>query len=60
MKERKEAARKELVPVPEEGLEINLDDYFEPALEFPKRPPWNFEMSREQLEAREQKYFTVS
>lgn len=26
----------------------------------PKRPPWNFNMSKEQLELREQKYFTVS
>ncbi|XP_054276390.1 guanine nucleotide-binding protein-like 1 [Macrosteles quadrilineatus] len=58
MRERKELARKELVPVPEPALEINLDDYFDPALHFPTRPPWNFNMSREELEAREQRYFT--
>lgn len=59
LKERKELARKELKSVSETSLEINLDDYFEPALDFPKRPPWNFEMSREELESREQRYFTV-
>jgi hypothetical protein len=59
LRERRELARRELVPVPETALEINLDDYFEAALDFPKRPPWNFDMSREELEAREHRYFTV-
>ncbi|KAG8293308.1 Guanine nucleotide-binding-like protein 1 [Homalodisca vitripennis] len=58
LKKRKELARKELVPAPETALEINLDDYFDPGLDFPKRPPWNFNMSREELDSREQRYFT--
>jgi hypothetical protein len=42
------------------GLEIAVEDFFVKELDFPKRPPWNFDMSLEQLEAREHKYFTVS
>lgn len=57
LRERKEAARKQLVKVPEKALEINLDDYFDPVLDFPKRPAWDFAMSREELEAKEHEYF---
>uniref|UniRef100_A0A1B6C3N2 Guanine nucleotide-binding protein-like 1 n=1 Tax=Clastoptera arizonana TaxID=38151 RepID=A0A1B6C3N2_9HEMI len=57
IKTKKEAAKQKLELSLEDSLEINIDDYFEPALDFPKRPPWNFEMTREQLEAREHKYF---
>jgi hypothetical protein len=39
------------------GLEIAVEDFFVKELDFPKRPPWNFDMSLEQLEAREHKYF---
>jgi hypothetical protein len=42
------------------GLEIAVEDFFLKELDFPKRPSWNFDMSLEQLEAREHKYFTVS
>lgn len=58
--QRKEIARKSLEPVAENELEINGDDYFPKELDFPKRPPWSFEMDKETLEVREQKYFTVS
>lgn len=60
IRERKELARQSIEPVPEEQLEINIDDYFPKELDFPKRPPWSFDMDRATLEAKEQKYFTVS
>jgi hypothetical protein len=41
-------------------MEIAVEDFFMKELDFPKRPPWNFDMSLQQLEAREHKYFTVS
>ncbi|XP_067002632.2 guanine nucleotide-binding protein-like 1 [Anabrus simplex] len=53
----KQTAMHSLQPVPEESLEIDIDQYFPPELDFPKRPPWNFDMSREEFEAREQRYF---
>lgn len=53
-------AHHEIIPVPESKLEISIEDYFPPELDFPKRPPWDFNMSRDQLDARENKYFRVS
>ncbi|PSN34890.1 Guanine nucleotide-binding protein-like 1 [Blattella germanica] len=58
IRERKEAARRAIVSVPESGLEIEVEKYFLKELDFPKRPPWNYDMSREELEARENRYFT--
>jgi hypothetical protein len=60
IRERKEAACKSINPVPASGLEIAIEDFFVKELDFPKRPPWNFDMSLEKLEAREHKYFTVN
>lgn len=60
IRERKEAARKGIVPVTDEGLEIDTDAYFIPELDFPVRPPWNYNMSPAELEGREHRYFTVS
>ncbi|XP_046987293.1 guanine nucleotide-binding protein-like 1 [Schistocerca americana] len=57
IRERKEAARHALLSLPETSLEIDGNTYFPPDLDFPKRPPWNFDMSREELEAREHRYF---
>ncbi|XP_069669915.1 guanine nucleotide-binding protein-like 1 isoform X1 [Periplaneta americana] len=58
IRKRKEAARKTIVPVSPSGFEIDIDSFFLKDLDFPKRPPWNFDMSRDQLEAREHRYFT--
>lgn len=33
------------------------DSYFPPEIDLPKRPPWDFNMSKDQLDIREQKYF---
>lgn len=60
IRQRKEIARQSIVPVSENDLEINADDYFPKELDFPKRPPWSFDMDTASLEAKEQKYFTVS
>uniref|UniRef100_A0A8D8XEB5 Guanine nucleotide-binding protein-like 1 n=1 Tax=Cacopsylla melanoneura TaxID=428564 RepID=A0A8D8XEB5_9HEMI len=57
LKERKERAYQTLEPVDQKDLEHNLDEYFLPELDFPKRPEWNFNMSPEQLDRREQEYF---
>lgn len=58
IKERKEAARRSIVPVSEEDLEIDSDKFFPPELDFPVRPPWNYDMSPAELDAREHRYFT--
>ncbi|KAL1456567.1 hypothetical protein WDU94_001288 [Cyamophila willieti] len=57
LKERKERAYQTLEPVDQKDLEHNLDEYFLPELDFPKRPEWNFKMSPEQLDRKEQEYF---
>ncbi|CAB3238224.1 unnamed protein product [Arctia plantaginis] len=54
---KKELALKELEPVPEEDLEINPPDFFPAGVSFPKRPPWDFNMTPAQLDAQEQRYF---
>ena len=56
---RKEEARREIKLLPLEKQEIS-DDYFPLGIDMPKRPPWNFSMTKEQLELREQNYFKVS
>lgn len=58
LKEMKEQARKPLKYATQEDLEVN-DDCFE-GYEFPVRPNWTYEMSKEQVEANEQRYFFVS
>jgi hypothetical protein len=58
--EQKEAARKFIKPVPASRLEIAIEDFFLKELDFPKRPEWNFDMSLDQLEAREHMYFKVN
>lgn len=56
---RKEFAHHSLETKNEKDLEIGSEDFFERALDFPKRPPWDFNLSKEKLEAQEQKYFNV-
>ncbi|GFG32691.1 hypothetical protein Cfor_05158 [Coptotermes formosanus] len=58
IRERKEAALKSINPVSASGLEITTEDFFIKEFDFPKRPPWKFDMSVEQLEDREHRYFT--
>lgn len=58
LREMKEEALKELVPCRPEELEL-ADNYFV-GYEFPKRPKWTYEMSKEQLDSNENRYFFVS
>lgn len=58
LKALKEEARTELKYKTEEDLELS-DDFFT-GYDFPKRPDWTYEMSKEQLEANENRYFFVS
>ncbi|CAH1169968.1 unnamed protein product [Phaedon cochleariae] len=54
----KEIARHSLEPKDEKDLEIDGDQFFEKVLDFPKRPPWNFELGKDELESQENRYFT--
>ncbi|XP_020667970.1 guanine nucleotide-binding protein-like 1 isoform X1 [Pogona vitticeps] len=57
---RKKIAREKILePVPEEETEVDIDDVYKPGsvLDFPKRPPWSYEMTKDQLLAREEKCF---
>ena len=58
LQRRKEEAMMTIEPCSLEEMEIS-DDYFPPEVDMPKRPPWDFTMTKEQLEMREQRYFTV-
>uniref|UniRef100_A0A1L8DB28 Guanine nucleotide-binding protein-like 1 n=1 Tax=Nyssomyia neivai TaxID=330878 RepID=A0A1L8DB28_9DIPT len=55
LREAREVARLPLEHVPREALETG-DDFFV-GYNFPQRPPWNFEMSKQKLEWNENKYF---
>ncbi|XP_046401008.1 guanine nucleotide-binding protein-like 1 [Ischnura elegans] len=57
VRRRKEEALMGLEPRSEVDLEIDADSYFPPGLDFPVRPPWNFSMSKNELEGKEQRYF---
>lgn len=56
---KKVAQEKVLELLQEKDLEVDIDDIYKPGsvLDFPKRPPWNYEMSKEQLILREEKAF---
>lgn len=56
---KKEEARKVIIPVTITDLEIDSDSFFDDTIDFPKRPEWSYEMGREELEAKENRYFTV-
>ncbi|KAK7094449.1 guanine nucleotide-binding protein-like 1 [Littorina saxatilis] len=59
MKKRKAAARKPVIKVAEKDLEMSVESIHvkEPSLDFPKRPPWEFTLSKQQLEKQERSYF---
>ena len=58
LKDMKEEARRAMELVTPQQMEIS--DNFFVGYDFPKRPKWNFEMSKEQLDANENRYFFVS
>lgn len=51
-------ALKEIELVDEKTLEVSIDEFFPKDLDFPKRPQWSYNMNRQELEAREMRYFT--
>ncbi|ETN58214.1 mmr1/hsr1 GTP binding protein [Anopheles darlingi] len=55
LRERKEEATKTLVRCSEQEMELG-DCYFQD-YDFPKRPKWHYEMSKEQLDGNENRYF---
>ncbi|XP_012526873.1 guanine nucleotide-binding protein-like 1 [Monomorium pharaonis] len=57
LQKRKERAFKSIEPATLKDQEVS-DDYFPPGIDMPKRPPWDFNMTKEQLEMKEQRYFT--
>ncbi|XP_014216237.1 guanine nucleotide-binding protein-like 1 [Copidosoma floridanum] len=56
LQKRKEEATRTIELHPLEKQEVS-DDYFPLEIDMPKRPPWDFSMTKEQLEVREQRYF---
>ncbi|KAM5145366.1 guanine nucleotide-binding protein-like 1 [Mantella aurantiaca] len=56
---KKIAQDKILEPVPETELEVDIEKIYRTGsvLDFPKRPPWNYEMSKETVQSREEKSF---
>lgn len=57
LREMKEEARKGLVYRSEQEMELG-DNYFQ-QYDFPTRPKWTYEMSKEQLDGNENRYFFV-
>ncbi|CAH2083344.1 unnamed protein product [Euphydryas editha] len=57
LKMKKEQALQSINPVPEKEMEIDPTDYFPKEVSFPKRPPWDFNMTSAALDAQEHKYF---
>ena len=53
----KEKARETIHPVAEEYLECASGDFYNQQLDFPTRPPWNYDLGREELERNEGRYF---
>ncbi|CAF1263187.1 unnamed protein product [Didymodactylos carnosus] len=56
---RKKLAQNPVQLLPEEALEISVEEIYRPgsALDCPVRPPWTYDMKKEQLEQQEHTYF---
>jgi len=57
IEERKAIAREPIVKESETGLEMGTDCCFITGLEFPKRPKWDYKLSQQLLDMKENKYF---
>ncbi|ORX89210.1 P-loop containing nucleoside triphosphate hydrolase protein [Basidiobolus meristosporus CBS 931.73] len=53
----KELSMQPLVRLPKEALEVSLEETYPKILDFPKRPSWSYQMSKNALETREKEYF---
>ncbi|KAL8562995.1 hypothetical protein ACOMHN_004687 [Nucella lapillus] len=60
MRKRKTAARRPIVRVTEKDLEMSMESVFptDRPLDFPQRPPWDFRLSKAQLERQEHAYYS--
>ncbi|XP_050173895.1 guanine nucleotide-binding protein-like 1 [Myiozetetes cayanensis] len=54
---RRRAQEEPLELLPESALELDPDTLYGPGLDFPRRPPWSFAMSPQELRAREEAAF---
>ncbi|KAM6188482.1 guanine nucleotide-binding protein-like 1 [Sarcoramphus papa] len=54
---RRRAQEEVLELLPETALELDPDTIYGPGLDFPRRPPWSFAMSPEELRVREEAAF---
>ncbi|KAL3870571.1 hypothetical protein ACJMK2_038622 [Sinanodonta woodiana] len=56
---KKQLARKPFRSLPEKSLEVDIEAVYQPGsvLDIPRRPPWNYNMSKSELLAMEEKYF---
>lgn len=57
---RKKISREKILePVPETELEVDIGKIYRPGsvLDFPKRPAWNYDMSKEAVQSQEEKAF---
>ncbi|XP_006818416.1 guanine nucleotide-binding protein-like 1 [Saccoglossus kowalevskii] len=59
LSERKKRASEPFLMLSEENLEVDIDDIYKPGsvLDMPKRPPWEYSLTKEQVEKREEIYF---
>ncbi|XP_033643321.1 guanine nucleotide-binding protein-like 1 [Asterias rubens] len=59
VEKRKKQSMQPFVILPETALEVNLEDIYQPGsvLDMPKRPPWDYSLTKEKLEAREEAVF---
>ncbi|XP_065829566.1 guanine nucleotide-binding protein-like 1 [Oscarella lobularis] len=58
--QRKREAREPIIHLPPECLEVCLEDVYQPGsvLDFPKRPLWDYSMTKRQVEEREEQMFS--
>nr|CAG8585175.1 15230_t:CDS:2 [Entrophospora candida] len=43
--------------LPLTALEVSKEESYTTIIDFPKRPPWNYDMTKEELESKEKHYF---
>nr|XP_054769733.1 guanine nucleotide-binding protein-like 1 [Lytechinus pictus] len=57
--QRKKQAMQPYEPLPESAQEVDIDDIYQPGsvLDMPKRPPWDYNISKDKLEQREEQEF---
>ncbi|CAG8534852.1 9594_t:CDS:10 [Funneliformis caledonium] len=57
IKAQRKASMNTFARLPSTVLEVSVNDIYKSIIDFPKRPSWNYEMTKEELEANEEHYF---